>query len=436
MTAAPPATRNAHLEAALTIARELVSEAIETRDGLTWTAEIAVGMGETLPILGHGDVGPVLYDGVAGIGLALAAAAAATRVDDGQDEYRFAAGARGALRTALVASGRLLEDGRFGLFDGTAGIALAAVTGGRLIHDDHLVRDGVSLARSTAQGLTDLVDDNASLPELDVIGGIAGAALGLLATAAMTGDAALASSGDAVAATLTAAAVPQTWGAAWMTGAAQADGPPLLGLGHGAAGIALSIAELSAGRSGATAAAWLAGAEYERGWFDAERVAWPDLRHAGPDGEPSGWMAAWCHGAIGIGISRVRLATLTSDPLAVVEASAALQAARDNAVAAGTELRHGRPTDCSPCHGLAGVAELLLIASRGLAVDDHARAARRIADLMLEEHELGSVWPCGLPGAGQVPGLMTGTAGIALTLLRVSGAVTVASPLLPGPAGW
>ena len=50
-------TRNAHVEAALTIARRLVSEAIETSDGLTWTAEIAVGVGDTLPILGRGDVG-------------------------------------------------------------------------------------------------------------------------------------------------------------------------------------------------------------------------------------------------------------------------------------------------------------------------------------------------------------------------------------------
>ena len=146
-------------------------------------------------------------------------------------------------------------------------------------------------------------------------------------------------------------------------------------------------------------------------------------------------MAAWCHGAIGIGISRVRLASITSDPLALVEASAALQAARDIAVAAGTEVRLGRPSDCSPCHGLAGVAELMLIAGRGLASDDHARAAHRIADLMLEAHEINDAWPCGLAGAGQIPGLMTGIAGIALTLLRISG-VTVASPLLPGPAGW
>jgi lantibiotic modifying enzyme len=436
---APAPTRTAYVEAAMTIARDLVAGAVETPDGLTWTAEIAVGMGETLPILGQGDVGPVLYDGAAGIGLALAAAAAATQAAgngrDG-DGDAFAAGARGAVRQALVAAGALIEGRRLGLFDGTAGIALAAATAGHLIDDHRLVGDGVSLARSTGQRLADLVDDRGSDPDLDVISGIAGTALGLQAMAAMTGDATLTTRGGAVAAKLAAAAVPQTWGSAWTTRAAQAGGPPLLGLGHGAAGISLAIAELSAGRDGTTAAASMAGLEYERGWFDADRVAWPDLRQTGPDGEPPGWMAAWCHGAIGIGISRVRIASLTEDPLCAVEASAALQAARDVAVTAGTELRHGRPSDCSPCHGLAGVAELFLVASRGLRSDDHARAARRIADMMLEEREIGHVWPCGLLGAGQVPGLMTGTAGIALTLLRVADAVTVASPLLPGPAGW
>src|SRR5258706_11634205 len=206
---APAPTRTAHVEAAMTIARDLVAGAVETPDGLTWTAEIAVGMGETLPILGRGDVGPVLYDGAAGIGMALAAAAAATQAaGNGRDGDRdgYTAGARGALRHALVAAGALIEDRRLGLFDGTAGIALAAVTAGRLLDDRRLVADGVSLARSTGQRLADLVDDRGSDPGLDVISGIAGTALGLQAMAAMTGDTTLAGPRDAVAAKLFAAA--------------------------------------------------------------------------------------------------------------------------------------------------------------------------------------------------------------------------------------
>jgi len=56
---------------------------------------------------------------------------------------------------------------------------------------------------------------------------------------------------------------------------------------------------------------------------------------------------------------------------------------------------------------------------------------------MLEQRDATDAgWPCGLPGAGEVPALMIGTAGIALTLLRAAEAVDVPTPLLPGPSGW
>ena len=148
-------------------------------------------------------------------------------------------------------------------------------------------------------------------------------------------------------------------------------------------------------------------------------------------------MAAWCHGALGIGLSRLRLAQLTNDVLMVAEASAALQAARDLVVSHGTAIHAGQTSDCTACHGLAGVVELLLVAARALDVPDHARAARRVARLMLEQRDAaGGAWPCGLPGAGEVPGAIIGTAGIALTLLRAAGASQVSTPLLPGsPSG-
>jgi lantibiotic modifying enzyme len=201
--------------------------------------------------------------------------------------------------------------------------------------------------------------------------------------------------------------------------------------------VALALAEIGAstGDAALTRAA-AGGLDYERGWFDPHRPGWPDLRDAGPGAEPSGWMSAWCHGAIGIGLCRLRVAGLTGDRLALAEASAALQAARDLAVGAGTALRDGHPSDVTACHGLASVAELMLVAATALGVADHARAGGRVAALMIEQREAAGSWPCGLPGAGEIPGLLTGTAGIVLTLLRAAGATALPTPLLPGPAGW
>lgn len=395
----------------------LERSAVEDESGVTWHAEVLVDVRDDVPVLETGDVGPVLYDGTAGIALVLAAA--------GRADVALA-----AARNALAGGARLLGQGRLGLFDGAAGIAVAAVRTARLVDDAALLRQAAALAQQVAEAASDVGG------EPDLIGGFAGTTLALLDLADLLDDPGIAVRADTLGRRLAATAQEQTWGAAWPS----PDAPPLLGLGHGAAGMTLALAEVAA-RTGDphVVRALEAGLRYERGWYDPDRVGWPDLRGTGPTGLTSpgaGSMTAWCHGALGIGLARLRLHALTGDGLALVEASASLQAARNLVVGAGTSLRAGSPADCTPCHGLAAVAELLLTAAHALDVPEHARAAGRVAALLLEQRRAADSWPCGLTGAGEVPGLMTGTAGIALTLLRVAGAVQLPTPLLPGPCRW
>lgn len=414
------------VEAALEIGRGLCATAEPAADGCTWTATIALGgEGDELN-LGHGDVGTTLYDGTAGIAVALAAC---TTAEPGE---AFAECALGAARHALASAEQMLVQDRLGLFDGATGVAVGAALVARALHNQAL---GDEAAGLTARIAAQLLAGPPAGAELDLIGGVAGTMLGLQGSAAALGIPA--PDVHALAAALTRAAMPQTWGAAWVTGGAVRGGPPLLGMGHGAAGIALALGEAAADGDDAAATACAQALEYERGWFEPTPPAWPDLRKLGDDGAPVGSMAAWCHGAIGIGLSRVRLAALLTDPRLTAEATAALQAARNLAVQAGTALRAGSLSDCTACHGLAGVVELMLVAARGLGVRDHAQAAKRVVRLMLEQRVAAEgQWPCGLPGAGEVPALMTGTAGIALTLLRAVGAADIATPLLPGRSGW
>jgi lantibiotic modifying enzyme len=435
-----PAARAAPLAAAAAdIVRDLVATALDTGGTVTWEAEIAAGVRDGLPVIGFGDVGPSLYDGTAGIGLALAAASTALDVPapDGPAAGSVAQTARGAVRHALSASTALLERDQLGLFDGAAGIAVSAVSVGALIGDPDVADEGSRLAAAVAERLGRTVAGGASAREHDVIAGTSGVVLALIGLAATLGDPSLLAPVHTAALAIAAAAEAQAWGSAWRSGAAGDDGPPLLGMGHGAAGITLALAEAAAiTGDGRLRAACREGLEYERGWYDAERVGWPDLRGAAASGEPAGWMTAWCHGALGIGIGRVRIARVAGDEFAMAEAAAALQAARNLVVGAGTLVREGRPTDCTACHGLAGALELALVAGRGMGVPDHLRAAQRIAALMVEARTMAGRWPCGLPGAGQVPGLMTGTAGVAVALLRAAGLIALPSPLLPGPSGW
>jgi lantibiotic modifying enzyme len=418
-------TEAAFAQAALNIGRQLCDSAEPTATGCSWTGPVPAGADGDELTIAHGDIGPMLYDGTAGIAVALAACALT-----GQREP-FAGTAVHALSYALADTDEMLGADRLGMFDGAAGIAWSAAVVAKVLDEQPLRDQAVHLATRIGQRLSRGAPAGA---EVDLIGGRAGTLLGLHGCAAELGmpppdlSAALDD--------LVYAAEPQIWGIAWRTGAA-AGRPPLVGLGHGAAGIALALGE-SAGSRTEIAAACAQALEYERSWFEPEPPAWPDLRNAGEDGDPIPGMTAWCHGAIGIGLSRARLTALISDdPRLVVELSAALQAARNATVQIGTALRDGSVSDCTPCHGLAGIAELMLAAERVFGVPDHGHAARRVAKLMLEQHAANhETWPCGLPGGGEVRGLMTGTAGIALTLLRVAGITAVPTPLLPGPSGW
>jgi lantibiotic biosynthesis protein len=428
---------------ALEAAEGLAGAAIIDRNTVRWESQIVADVRDGAAVLGHGDVGVVLYDGSAGIALTLAAAAVAAE-RTGLATAARAAGQRwravaaGAARTAVEKIE--LRAGSRGLFDGGTGIALAALRTGLLLGDDVLTGQALAAAHRADKALAEAVGAGA-VAEPDLISGMAGDILGLLEIDQLAGEDAHRGVAQAAAHLLADRALLQTWGSAWPTGASGPAGPPLLGLGHGAAGIALALAEVAVlTDDDALRRAAREGLEYERGWYDPEAMNWPDLREADsgadPDRAPAASLRGWCHGAFGIGLSRLRIAALTGEPLARAEAAAALQVARDQVVASGAALQHGGAVDVTPCHGLAGAVELFLVAADALGLPAHRRAARRAAALVVSVRDAAGRWPCGLPGAGEVPGLMTGIAGAVLTLLRASGAIQTATPLLPGPSGW
>lgn len=431
----------AALSAAAAICRDLTARAVPSDTGLTWQAEIMVGVDGDAPLLDRGDIGPTLYDGTAGVAVVLATLGAPL-VDHltAPQSREMEDAARGSARHALAGSEAMLRDGRLGFWDGACGIAHAAAVTARHLDDAALRRDAAALAAAVAA-----ISDRAA-PAHDLISGDAGTALGLTMLSTELRNPDLAAAARVLAERLTAAAQPRVWGSAWPS-PTNPDELPLLGLGHGAAGVALALHEVALHEVAGLehlpdsttehlVAASRAGLEYERSWFDPQQRGWPDLRSDLLDGAPSSWMSAWCHGAIGIGLSRLRLGALDPDPRLTAEASAALQAGRDLVVRAGTALHDGAPTDCSSCHGLSGTLELFTVAARRFDAPEHAAAARRVAALLLAEHELAGTWPCGLTGAGEIPGLMTGTAGIALALTRAVGATTAPTPLLPGISRW
>ena len=206
--------------------------------------------------------------------------------------------------------------------------------------------------------------------------------------------------------------------------------PPLTGLSHGAAGIGLSLLALHAdtGEDGFLNAA-LQAIAYEDRLFDAASGNWPDLRRP-PPGEPDvrpRFAVAWCHGAPGIALSRLRAIQLDSRrrSLYAEHAEAALETTRCQLQRVRTVER----SDPTPCHGTTGLIEALLTA--GLVLHDHSyealarEAAVELAGGIVSGAELRSGTLCGGPN----PSLMLGAAGVGYHLLRVHNPEAVPSLL-------
>ena len=129
---------------------------------------------------------------------------------------------------------------------------------------------------------------------------------------------------------------------------------------------------------------------YERRLFNEERSNWPDLRHdlfdqpvdelrrAVRDGKPpvyeETYMTAWCHGAPGIGLARLRAFELTGQDVYRQEAEAAL---RSTLQAVEDELSQGG--NYSLCHGIGGNCELPLLAAELLGDPELRQVAERAA---------------------------------------------------------
>lgn len=120
-------------------------------------------------------------------------------------------------------------------------------------------------------------------------------------------------------------------------------------------------------------------------------------------------MAAWCHGAAGIGLARALLVGRLDDPFLASEVRVALH----------TTLARSLGQNHSLCHGDLGNLDTLLQAAQWLGDTDLQRHAYRIAAVVLGDVELNG-WRCGVPAGVESPGLMTGLAGIGYQFLRLA----------------
>ncbi|KLI99976.1 hypothetical protein WQ56_11275 [Luteimonas sp. FCS-9] len=393
----------------------LMDSSLRGEDGsVAWIASVLGPAGRTVQPLGQD-----LYGGISGI--ALLAAAYQREMRAGRADVVPGVD---ALLSDLLATMRLAETQSF-LRRGRVKQPRPPALGGYIGLGSQvwtwlmLERWGVVQGEGLAHAcrLADLVPEAAAADDVgDVLSGKAGAIVPLILLADASGDTRYLDMAVDLGDRLCDSARRED-GVAYWTHDRWPQG--MGGFAHGVTGIGWALSRL-AGASGHARfeETSLQAAAFEERLYRPETGNWLDLRMLEGAQAP----AAWCHGAVGIGLALAdRHRDLDAPPV-----RARIAAAADTAWRHGVGLNHGI------CHGDMGAWELLDLAVRaGLGprgLDDRALLAAILASL--EQH--GPV--CGLAGTAYAPGLMGGLSGVVYQLLRAHPDCGLPSVMVMGDA--
>ncbi|HEY0735246.1 MAG TPA: type 2 lanthipeptide synthetase LanM family protein [Herpetosiphonaceae bacterium] len=403
-----PVERERLLEAARAVGDRLAKLALRGTEDASW-------IGLTLERDSRWTLVPLsedLYSGLSGVALFLGYLGATVA----EPSYTTLA------QAALTSLRRQIERDQsairlIGGFTGWGGIIYTLTHLGALWSQPDLLHEAEVLVGEVARRL-----DRDS--HFDIISGAAGAILALLGlyhcTGAPSALAVAVQCGDHV----LAAALPMKHGSGWLVPTAT---QPMAGFAHGAAGMALALHQLALASSNERfRRAALDALAYERSLFVPEHGNWPDLRFTQASdrigASDTRFTVAWCHGAPGIGLSRLHLLPHLDDPALRGEIEAALHTTRE----------HGFGLNHSLCHGDLGNLELLLEAGENLPDPRWRIETQRFASMIVESIETNG-WRSGLPLGVESPGLMTGLAGIGYGLLRLAAPNRVPAVLVLAP---
>lgn len=429
-----------YLDTASRIGAQLAREAVWDGRRCNWFGAMHEQFGGVMQ-QGMGTLGPCVYDGTAGIGLFLA------RLYQATGDTVFARTAAGAVEHALSRQGDVPREVALGYYTGVFGIGHAGVQVGAAIDDADMVVRALALVKAA----TELNTEGRFV--LDVMSGYAGTVAPLLAMHQAYGHQWLLDGALRAGKVLLAHAVESERGISWDTTSElarmvalmgmpaelaasltpTAERPHLTGFSHGSAGIAWALLELgTASGNAAMVRAARGGIAYEDSWFDGACGQWSDLRcdHGQPQTQ-SAANIAWCHGASGIALTRLRALQLTGD----AHYMASLQAAM-RITAKAIEGNLAGENNFSLCHGLAGDAEIFLrIASQFGDPASKALVERVAAYGQAQFDQPERPWPSGTNDRKENPGLMLGLAGTGYFYLSAANPARTPSIMLSSLAG-
>jgi hypothetical protein len=399
--------------------RRLVADAQWHSDECSWIVNLNEAPTATPAPRRHARAGVDLYSGATGIGLFLAELWAHTT---DADILRAVEGvAQHAQRQAATVSPSTV-----GLFNGRVGIAWFFTRLATLLRSDRYAQ----CARDVLHPIAGHEHEDRGL---DVIAGSAGAIPAIL----RIGDALDWPAAFDIAHAMGEHVIRHAhhgirgW---WWTLNHDWERQGLTGLAHGAGGFGYSLLELYAA-TGDTRYRFAAerAFAYEEASFNPAEGNWPDyrnndlmnaltapggreaVRQLARDGQPfppasNTYMAAWCHGAPGIALTRLRAFQLLGTAAFAEQARAGVRSTQ-RFLAAPRQ-------NASLCHGAFGNLETILLAQEVLAGDDIRVDIDGLVEHQATRRRNGH-WSSGDLNGDAHPGLLLGDAGAGYFMLRM-----------------
>ncbi len=407
------------LETADKIGKRLVNQAVWNNNICTWNVNVPDRTNYQLKKSLTEPAGGGIYQGTAGISVFLSELYKQT------NDAELKKTVMGAVKHSIEEA-KKLPFSSFGFHSGRIGIAYAVNKCGQIFNNEEYLK--------TALGLVLEMRGNESKDiGIDMIAGAGGAIPIILQLAEYYNNDQLFEIAFDLGENLIRTANYELTGWSWGSNR-ETQARNLCGYAHGAAGIGHALLELY-NASGSNY--FLYAAEqafiYERQFFNPQENNWPDFRHGelglyyyyesreqlrerAKNGEfgpyQNKYMSAWCHGAPGIGLSRLRAYELLKDNIYKVEAERAIE---NTIKSISIEQQN-----YSMCHGALGNAETLIYGYQVLDNPDYLNKAEEIAIKGWESAEkINKPWRCGTMNSMSDPSFMLGEAGIGYYFLKL-----------------
>ncbi len=401
--------RTRALKLALNVAERLDRYAVYGTKDVCW-------FGLTFDNEGYLSVGPLsidLYSGMCGILLFLAYLGTVS----GNKKYTAIS------QSGLITLRRLIKRNKswlnsLGAYGGWGGVIYTYSHLGALWHNPSLYKEAEDLALSVAH----LIEKDRYF---DITAGVAGFILSLLSLYSCRQSDRILDLAVKCGEHLIANARPLKPGIGWNT----TSQIPASGFAHGTAGIALALLKLltTTGEERFKKAA-LNAITYERSLYIPERQNWitwdtSEEKNIGKNTEPRAvFPVAWCHGAVGIGMSRLQMLQYINDSSFHSEIRSAIKSTLD----------YGFGYNHSLCHGDFGNFDFLLCASQTSKYKNLQKNVNKIAASIL-----AGIDKYGLRFSNKFQvetcGLMIGLAGIGYECLRIADPIQIPSVLILSP---